>query len=132
MGKDKLTYFVSKAINTIFLYNIVGTSRGVLLGVVLASIQDLIASYFPPVGLIRGYGFIAFGILIFNIKPFVKKKYLDPNIEKQLAYIRQVIKEGKFTESEERALWRKVINSILSEYNQTANNSDDLHNPTPE
>lgn len=92
----------------------------------------LIASYFPPIGLIKGYGFIAFGILIFNIKPFVKKKYFDPYIEKQLAYIRQVVKEGKFTESEERALWGNAINSILSEYNQTANSSDNLHNPTPD
>ena len=132
MEKDKITYYISRAINTLFLYNIEGTSFGVLLGVVIMAVQDLIATYFPPFGLIKGYGFIAFAILLFNIKPFVKKKYIDPNIEKQLAYIRQVIKEGKFTESEERALWRKAINSILSEYNQTADSSDNLHNPTPD
>lgn len=132
MNKDKFTYHTSRAINVLFLYNSVGTSLGILIGVIATGVQKLIALYYPPFGLIEWYGFIALGVLLFNIKPMVTRKYLDPEIEKQLVYIRQIIKEGKFTESEERAIWRNAINSILSEYNHTANNNENLNNPTPE
>lgn len=132
MSKDKVTYHVSKAINILFLYNAVGTSYGILLGVTALAFQKLIALYFPPFGLIEWYGFITIGVILFNIKPMVTKKYLDPDIEKQLVYIRKYIKEGKFTESEERAIWRKAINTIVSEYGQTTNNNENINNPTPE
>ena len=131
MSKDKITYQVSRAINSLFLYNWTGTCYGILLGITIMGFQKLIAEYFPPFGLIEWYAFIAFGVLFFNIKPMITKKYLDPNIEQHLVYIRKIIKEGKFTESEERTIWRKSINIILSEYNQTARNDESLNNPTP-
>lgn len=132
MKKDKITLVMSRAINILFLYNALGTSYGVLLGVVILAFQDFIASYFPPFGLIDWYGFIALGVLLFNIKPMVTKKYLDPDIEKQLVYIRQMLKEGKLTRLEERAIWRNAINSIITEYNYTKNNDEHLNNPTPQ
>lgn len=132
MGKDQLTYQLSRAINTLFLYNVLGTSYGVLLGVLIYSVQDLIALCFPVFGLIKWYGFIAFGVLLFNIKPIVKKKYIDPDIERKLVYIRQIIKTGNFTKAEERAMWRNVANSIIAEYSKTTNSKDDLHNTEPE
>lgn len=135
MKKDVFTYQISRAFNILFLYNVLGTSYGVLLGFLLLSLQDLIASLFTPFGLIKWYGFIFFGVLLFNIKPIVKKKYIDPDIERQLAYIRQMIKEGKFSDTEKRGIWRNAINSIIFEYNQNANmthNNSNSHNPTPE
>lgn len=132
MRKDALTYHASRAINILFLYNPLGTTYGVLLGAFIYSLQDLIALYFPVFGLIKGYGFIVFGVLLFNIEPMVKKRYLDPDIERRLVYIRQLIKEGKFTKVEERAIWRNAVNSIITEYRKTINDNDDLHNPTPE
>lgn len=135
MKKDELTYQVSRAFNTLFLYNVLGTSRGVVLGFFLLGLQNLIAKYFPSFGLIEWYCFIMFGVILFNIEPMVKKKYIDPNIEKQLLYIRLMIKEGEFTEAEKRTIWRNAINSIILEYNQnidTTNNNADSHNPTPE
>lgn len=132
MDKDKVTYHVSRAINILFLYNAVGTSFGILVGVTVMGVQTLIAQYFPPFGLIKWYFFITLGIIIFNIKPFITKKYLDPEIERLLAYIRQTIKEGNFTESEERRIWREVIELVMAEYNHVANNDENLNNPTPE
>lgn len=132
MEKDKITLVISRVINFLFLYNPLGTSYGVLVGVTVFAFQDLIASYFPPFGSIHWFGFITLGVLLFNIKPIVTKKYLDPDIEKQLVYIRQMIKEGKLTESEERAIWRKAINSIVSEFSHATNNNGNLNNPTPQ
>lgn len=130
--KDQLTYHASRAINTLLLYNILGTSYGILVGVFILSIQKVIASFLPIFDLIEWYGFIAFGILLFNIKPIVKKEYLDPDIEKRLVYIRQIIKEGNLTKAEERAIWRNAVDSIIMDYRKPTNDSDNLHNPTPE
>lgn len=131
MWKEQLTYQASKAINTLFLYNVLGTSYGILLGVFLMSLQKVIATYFPIFGQIEWYGFMAFGVLLFNIKPIVKKEYLDPDIEKRLVYIRQIIKEGNFTKAEERTIWRNAVNSIIADCKKPTNDSDNLHNPTP-
>lgn len=131
MWKEQLTYQASRAINTLFLYNVLGTSYGILFGVFIISIQKVIAIYCPIFGLIEWYGFIAFGVLLFNIKPIVKKEYLDPDIEKQLVYIRQIIKEGNLTKAEERTIWRNAVNSIITDYKKPTNDSDNLHNPTP-
>ena len=131
---DKFTYYISRAINVLFLYNVLGTSYGVLVGLLLLSLQDVFASLYPPIGLIKGFGFVLFGILLFNIKFMIKRKYEDPNIEAKLKYIREMLKEGKFTEAEKRAIWRNAINSIVLEYNQntnTTNNNNNSHSPTP-
>lgn len=130
MNKDKLTYYISRAINFLLLYNPVGTSFGILLGTTVLGFQKIIASYFAPFGLIDWYAFITLGVLFGNIKPIITKKYLDPDTERQLVYIRQYIKEGKFTESEERAIWRKAINSIIEEYNHNTDSDNNLNKPT--
>lgn len=135
MKKDDLTYQVSRAINILFLYNVIGTSYGVLLGVLVLSFQELLASILPPFGLIKWYGFIVLGVLIFNIKPIIKKKYIDPNIEKQLIYVRQLIKEGKLSAKEKKEIYRKLIITVIEGYNEKiemTRDHSDSHNPTPE
>lgn len=132
---NKFTYYVSKAINGLFFYNFLGTSYGILVGVLLLSLQDVFALLYPPIGLIKEPGFLAFGIVVFNIKFMIKKKYEDPNIEVKLKYIREMIEEGNFSESEKRRIWRNAINTIILEYSQNAdptNNNADSHNPRSE
>lgn len=130
--KNTITYILSKTFKILFLYNVVGTSLGALVGIIFLSLQDMLATYCPAVGLVRGYGFIAFGILIFNIKPLSKKTYEDPKIELNLKYIREVIQEGNFSEKEKRAIWRKMIDSITNELLDDNNNDnqDDNNNVT--
>lgn len=130
MKIDDITYHVSRAINTLFLYNVLGTSYGILLGILIISFQELITSVFPPFGMIKWYGFIVAGILLFNIKPIVSREFLDPDIERKLVYTRQILKEGNFTKAEQRAIWRDVIASVMTEYKQSINNNDNLHSPT--
>lgn len=125
---DKLTQYFSRALNIMFLYNVLGTSYGVLLGIFLLSLQDVIASFWPIVGLIKGYGFLALGVLLFNIKPMVEKKYVDPNIERQLRYIREMIKEAKFTEQEKRAIWRNAIYSIVADNDEGTDVTSNTNN----
>ena len=125
---DPLSKVFSKIINILFLYNVTGTSYGVLIGLLLLSLQDIISIYIPVFSLIKWYGFIILGILIFNIKPLTSNKYEDPKIEMQLKYIREMIKEGNFTAKEKKQIWENVINSTIIEFSNTTSdteNSDD-------
>lgn len=132
---DKLSYYFSKAINTLFLYNVIGTSYGVLFGILLLSIQDMIALFYQPIGLIKWYGFIAFGVLVFNAKTAISKKYLDPELEKKLKYLNEMAKAAKIKGKEEKAIWREAINNFIFQNHETANgsdNNDNSHNITLE
>lgn len=115
MDMDKVTYYIKRTLNVLFLYNVLGTSYGVLVGLLLLSLQDFLASFYQPIGLIKGFGFLVFGVLLFNIKYLIRKKYEDPYIEAKLKYIREMIKSGHFSEQEKRLIWRKAINSLILE-----------------
>lgn len=106
----------------LFLYNVLGTCYGCLIGVVLIALQDLVASYVPVIGHIKWYGFIALGVLLFNIDPIIKRKYEDPKIELRLKYIRETLKEGNFSDNEKREIWKKQINVISEELSDIGNN----------
>ncbi len=121
--EDKISKMLSKILNILFLYNIVGTTYGGLVGIFLLSIQDVIAIYIPFVGLIKWYGFIVFGVLVFNIKPLVKRKYEDPKMEMSLKYMREAIAQGNFSEKEIRQLWREYIVAMLKEISVQSNDT---------
>ena len=120
--KDNVTKILLKAINILFLYNVLGTSYGCLFGLLLLSLQKVFALFIPSFGLIKWYGFIAFGVLVFNIPPIVKKKYTDPKIETKLKYTREILKEGNFGEKEKRTIWRDMIISVSRELSEDETN----------
>lgn len=111
--KDDISRILLKGINGLFLYNFVGTSLGCLVGLLLLSLQGLIAEYIPQIGLIKWYGFIVFGILLFNIPRFVTKKFVDPKIESKLRYLREIIKEANFSKMEAKAIWRNFLKTFI-------------------
>lgn len=111
--KDTITRILLKILNILFLYNVLGTCYGCLLGLTLLSLQEVLAEYIPIIALVKWYGFITFGVLIFNIKLMVKKEYEDPRIEMQLKYLREILKEGNLSDKEKRTYWREAINCIL-------------------
>lgn len=129
--KDIVSRIVLQAINTLFLYNIQGTSYGVLLGVFLLSLQDVFSIYILLVGSVKWYGFIAFGILLFNIKPMINKTYINPMIEMQLKYVREMLNESNLSDREKKLIWRDTIKSISNELSKGVNYTNinsDLNN----
>lgn len=122
---DNITKYLARVIDTLFLYNFKGTCSGILFGIFLLSVQDLLALFFPIIGLIKWYGFISFGVLLFNIKPLIKGKYVDPKIEIQLKYVREILNEGNFSNAEKKKIFRDLLKlKYLSE-----NFFDDTHEP---
>lgn len=135
MSLDKITYYFTKAFRFFFLYNIVGTSYGVVFGFFLLSLQKMFASFIPIIGLIDWYGFPIFGALLFNIGIIGKQKYEDPMIEKRLKYTRQIIQEANLSDKEKRQLWRDIINSISKELGDNidvVNTNNDSYDITSE
>jgi len=129
--KNTVTKILLKTINILFLYNVLGTSYGCLFGLLLLSLQNVFALYIPLFGMIKWYGFIAFGVLTFNIPPIIKKKYTDPKIETRLKYTREILEEGNFGEKEKRIIWRDTIISVSRELSEEATNikpSNDSNN----
>lgn len=127
--KDIITRIFLKILTILFIYNVQGTCFGCCLGLMLLSLQSVLAVYIPIIALVKWYGFITFGVLIFNIKPIVKNKYEDPVIETQLKYVREIMKEGNLSDKEKRAYWRKTIDNILSSENtDRMNKADDFGN----
>lgn len=119
--KNTTTALLLKTLNILFLYNVTGTAIGSLVGFFLLSLQQVIEMYIPFFGLIKWYGFVIFGILIFNVKPMVKKEYVDPRIETKLRYVREILEEADFSEKEKRAIWKKVIESVSNELSESTN-----------
>lgn len=111
--KDTITRILLKILNSLFMYNIRGTCFGCLMGIILLSLQPVLETFFPVVGNIEWYGFIAFGVLMFNIKSMIKREYEDPRIEMQMKYLREMLKEGKLSDKEKRIYWREAIKCIL-------------------
>ncbi|RKI74797.1 hypothetical protein [uncultured Clostridium sp.] len=122
--KDTITRMLLKIVNILFLYNVLGTCYGCLFGLILLSLKAALATYIPIVALVEWYGFISFGILMFNIKPMVKKKYEDPKIEMQLKYLREILKEANLSDKEKRVYWRETINCILNISTENMNKTD--------
>lgn len=129
--KDTITRILLKIINILFMYNIRGTCLGCLVGIILLSLQPVLEIFFPVVGNIEWYGFIAFGVLLFNIKSLIKREYEDPRIEIQMKYLREMLKEGKLSDKEKRIYWREAIKCILdisSENVDKTNKEDSFSN----
>lgn len=124
MKDDAFTKIFLRVLNILFLYNVVGTTFGVLVGLLLSSLKEVFALYIYQIGMIKEYGFVIFGVLLFNIPAFVKKKYLDPEIEKRLKYTREILKEGPFTEKEKKMYWREVMNTVIKEWSEDTVNTE--------
>ena len=119
--------YILRGLNILFLYNVNGTSYGILVGLLLLSLQDAIGTIFPFFLSIKWYGFIVFGVIIFNIKPFIRNKYVDPTIETKLKYVREIAKEGNFSDKETKMVYRKLINNLLEEkYGRTNDDNSAL------
>lgn len=128
--KDTVSKLFIKAIDILFIYNVTGTSYGIILGVFLLSLKEALSLVCPTFGLIKWYGYIAFGVIIFNIKPMIKQTYINPRVESILKYTRELIKEGNFSEKEKKRIWHETIESIskeILENHDDANNSNNIN-----
>lgn len=117
--QDTLTSTIKIATDILFVRNPVGTSLGVLFGVVLHGIMGLVSPLLESVQQVRisaiGIGhYIAVGIFSFNISGFLKSHEISPEIDQAIALIEQQVTAGEITRSE-AVLYRKHLISRVIE-----------------
>ena len=118
--KDSLTGFAKRATDILFVQNPKGTALGVLFGFIL---HGLVLLFNPTLSRLTAVDFnkvytvyyIFFGMFIFNIHSFFKRKEFSPEIEKAFDAIRAARKSGNMGALEAKIEYRKLIQKVLEE-----------------
>ena len=116
--QDKATASIKIATDILFVKNPVGTSMGVLTGVILHGIAGLFSPFLISLKVIKlssltiGH-YIAIGVFSFNMGNFRRRHKVNPEIEETLAFIKQMHKEGKITASQAKLGYHSLIQKVV-------------------
>jgi len=116
--QDKATAGIKVATDILFVRNPVGTSMGVLLGVVLHGIAGFLSPLLETIQQIKmsalnmGH-YIAIGVFSFNIKGFTDRHKIDPEVEEAITFIEQQVASRKITRAEAKLQYRRLISKVV-------------------
>lgn len=115
---NKITAFLKIATDILFVRNPVGTSMGILFGVLLQGTANVIApiielAWSIKLSVLRIYHYIAFGAFTFNIKQLGEKKRNIPDIEDALLLIDKLERQGKISIGQATLAYRDVVNRVI-------------------
>ena len=122
--KDKITAVIYKATDILFISNPIGTSVGVMFGIVLDGVTKIFTPFFkndkymslPSVGMLF---YMALGVFLLNIRQVFRRPQFDGSIEAALTLIRTARKEKNLTASETRMMYRTLFSKIIQEVSLT-------------
>lgn len=116
---DRISGFVKKALDVLFIYNPVKTSVGGFMGVSIDVIIDIFKPMIKEIKSInligiRPYQWIALTIFLINLPSLKKKHTYDSSIEDALAYIKEQEEKGIYSEWEIKQMYRNLYKKILN------------------
>ncbi|GGY57639.1 hypothetical protein GCM10011297_32970 [Bacterioplanes sanyensis] len=116
---DEITVLSRKLINILLVSNPVGTSLGVLLGIVLHGIFGLFHPFLRQFEILNILGlkvwhFIAFGVFSANIKKYLNRNKIDDSVTKALELIDKQRSEEKISEWEARRMRERIITNVIT------------------
>ncbi|MFA6899069.1 MAG: hypothetical protein WC256_02545 [Desulfurivibrionaceae bacterium] len=116
---DILSSSVKIATDILFVNNPVGTSMGVLFGVLLHGSSCIFSPLFETIkainfAAINIFHYIAFGIFSFNIRNFYKKHKVAPEVIEAINFIEKQVVEGRITKTEAKLQYREIISKVVS------------------
>ena len=114
---DTVSAFVKRATDILFLQNPIGTSLGLLIGVVCHGIAPVVSKVIQvDLKAINFLVWSAAGVVICNIPTLLRGYALDPPIEAALTAIRKARKDGEISPAQARimyvALYERVLNEV--------------------
>lgn len=130
---DKVTQIFSRAVDILFINNPQKTSLGVLFGIIIKGTIDIIFQI-TQYSLNISYVFcICSGIFILHFPSIFSKHRVNEEIETQMHYLRELQKNGNFSDAEERAQWRRLVELVYQKTsieleNTNQKNSEDSKN----
>lgn len=115
---DKLSFSIKLATDILFVKNPVGTSMGVLLGIVLDGGANSAAPFFSTIQTIKSAGvgvlhYAAFGIFGFNLKTWLKRDEVDPKIKEALDFIDAQVQQGRLTRIQAKSRYNEIIAKVV-------------------
>ena len=130
---DAVTKIITKAIDFIFVSNPRKTSLGILFGIIVYGILEVIFTITKLGFSVPLYLCIAGGMFVFNINNIFSKHRIDEDLETQMYYLKEAQKNGNFTPTEKRHQWREYVQIVFSKVNNidtskienSSNNKDD-------
>lgn len=111
---DGATAHLRRALDVLFLSNPVGTSLGVLLGLVLhAAARAAADASLRP--LAPWWAWVAAAVFAFNIGPYLRRHRLDPSLQNALAWLREEESRSLLPRSEIRQMYRDLYQRVLND-----------------
>jgi hypothetical protein len=120
LSKDFVSALAKRATDILFVQNPKGTALGVLLGFIL---HGFVILFNPTLSRLAAIDFnkvytvyyVLFGMFVFNIKSYFRRREFNPEIEKAFDAIREARKSGNMGELEAKIEYRKLIQKVLEE-----------------
>lgn len=121
---DNVTSIIKRSIDFIFLRNPLGTSMGVLFGIILYWLVMLFTPFLNSykninIQAIRIEFLIPLGIFLFNMKFFFGgDDKLDLEVERRLAQVRKSERNKLITKAEARLQYTNIIRKYVESYSK--------------
>ncbi len=116
---DEVSKYMKIATDILFVKNPIGTSLGVLFGIITYGLFGLFSPLLQSFSFIKTtsvsfYHFLALGVFTFNIKGWINQEKVSLEIENALSFIREQEKNGTITNMEAKQQYRSLIHKAVS------------------
>ena len=117
-SQDHLTAILKIFTGVLVLKNPLDTAMGALFGIILHGLATVFGPSLEKIESLRISAlnflhYLAFGMFTFNIKNFVNRHKLSPEIEEALALIQREVQSGDITVFEAKLLRKALIKKVL-------------------
>ncbi|MFZ2727666.1 MAG: hypothetical protein WAX77_15545 [Methylococcaceae bacterium] len=134
-NNDRITFYLKRALDFLFISNPQGTVLGMLLGFV---IDGLLKTFLPllPNEIVNALfiqtwqftaGLCGLCVLGFNIKPYNDRKKVNPKIIEALNFIEQRELTGQITKIQAQMEYQALIKKVISEVTLNDNIAQQLN-----
>ena len=118
MNEEKMTEFIRKSINILFVANPRGTSIGVLIGVILDGILGLFSPLIKGVealnfGAVKMCHLIGLGVVSMNLPNYLRRKEVDPSISNAIKYIEEQKRNQSISDWQAKQMYANLHQKVL-------------------
>lgn len=116
--KNKASALIKISTDVLFVTNPVGTSMGVVFGIVLHGVANLFSPSLQTIELIKLSAlnllhYIALGIFGFNFRHFINRHKINPKIAEAIAFIEDQVSKGNISELDAKLRYRELISKVV-------------------
>jgi len=132
MNEEKMTEFIRKSINILFVANPRGTSIGVLIGVILDGTLGLFSPLLKGIealnfGAIKMWHLIGLGVVSMNLPGYLRRKEVDPSISNAIKYIEEQKENQSISDWQAKQMYVNLHQKVLESVTLNDEASDKLN-----